>query len=90
MFDFADVHAANKTEQIRAFSVEQAVEFCRDQTAVGIGARYADLISLSKMIEDYVTNGDTTSSIAAAVEEGYSEGWTRSADEPGDNTLQKG
>lgn len=74
MYDFSDVQYAPKSEQVRAWSVEQAIEFHRDGTNVGVGMTFANLISLSKMIEDFVVNGDTTSSITSAVEEGVSEG----------------
>lgn len=74
MFNFSDIHLANKNEQVRAWSVEQAIEFHRDGTSIGIGMTFTDLISLSKMIEDYITHGDVSNSITTAVDEGVREG----------------
>lgn len=73
MFDFSDVHAALKDEQIRAWSVEQALDLI-GRLPVHKTVPYQDAITISKMIEDYVKNGDVTGVIQTAVEEGYSEG----------------
>lgn len=69
MFDFSDIRAAGKEEQIRSWCVEQAIDHLR-----GVDVPMQGVITLSKMIEDYVVNGDVNGSISAAVEEGYSEG----------------
>jgi hypothetical protein len=69
MFNFADVRLASKQEQIRAWSVEQSIDLLRDAPLP-----MQSIIEMSKMIEDYVTNGDISGVIQNAVEEGYSEG----------------
>lgn len=71
MYDFNDIHAASKSEQIRAYSVERALEHFQINRDAPSGQ---ELICLAKMVEDYVTNGDVTGAITTAVEEGYSEG----------------
>lgn len=68
MFDFNDVTMANTDQRIRAWSVEQAIDF------IGVEVPCEQVITFAKMIEDYVTNGDVTGVIHAAVEEGLSEG----------------
>lgn len=74
MFDFRDVAAASKAEQIRAFAVEQTIEFHRDQTSLGVGFTTGDFLNMTKCIEDYIHHGDTGNSIISAIEEGYNEG----------------
>lgn len=69
MYDFRHIHAMNKAEQIRAWSVGQAIDLLR-----GVDAPYQAAIALSKMIEDFVTDGDVTGVVQQAVEEGVTEG----------------
>lgn len=68
MIDFSDIRAATKSEAIRAWSVEQSIDHLR------FDVPHQDIILLSKMIEDFVINGDVTAVVQSAVEEGYSEG----------------
>ena len=69
MFDFADIRAASRDQQIRAWAIEESTEFL-----ASTGCAYQDVIVLAKMIEDFVQHGDVTGVIQAAVEEGYAEG----------------
>ena len=69
MFDFSDVRAATKDQQIRAWAIEESTDFL-----TATGCAYQDVIVLAKMIEDFVQHGDVTGVIQAAIEEGYSEG----------------
>lgn len=69
MYDFSDVRLATKDEQIRAYSVEKAIEVLVHAAPSG-----QEVVNVSKMIEEYIRNGDVTSTIQYAVEEGYREG----------------
>lgn len=68
--DFTDILGAKKEEQVRAWSVEQAILALRNN----YHDPHQEIITLSKMIEDFVTSGDVSGVIQAAVDEGYSEG----------------
>lgn len=52
MYDFRDVSAASKSEQIRAWSIEQSIDMQR-----GMIVEDEDVIKLAKRIEEYVNNG---------------------------------
>lgn len=69
MYDFRDIGAATTDQQIRAWSVEQAIDALRM-----VPFAHQDVVTLAKVIEDYVSNGDVSGVIQSAVEEGYSEG----------------
>ena len=75
MYNFSEVRPTNKDQQIRAWCVEKSIDHLRNTDV-----SYQGVITLSKMIEDYVTNGDVTGVIQTAVEEGYSEGRFEAAD----------
>lgn len=65
--DFRDI-PSNREEQIRAWSIERAIQIHGSYQPV------AEIIAAAVMVEAYVTSGDATSAITAAVEEGYNEG----------------
>lgn len=54
MFDFNDVHATNKAEQIRAWAVEQAVDIAR--TVVPEGGS-VNIVDMAAELEQYVKTG---------------------------------
>lgn len=56
MYDFRDVIASTKDEQIRAWSVEQAIEYVREMLDAGLHVR-GGLLGTAVQIEDYVRNG---------------------------------
>lgn len=56
MYDFRDVIASTKVEQIRAWSVEQAIEHVRDVLDAGLHLP-GGLLGTAAQIEDYVLNG---------------------------------
>lgn len=49
MFDFDDVAAASKSEQIRAYAIERALEVAP--------ANVSGIIRAAAAIEDYIING---------------------------------
>lgn len=58
MYDFSDVRFATKDEQIRAWSVEQAIEVLREQiSSCGVLINDEKVVDLAVKIEDYVKNG---------------------------------
>lgn len=68
MFDFDNVVTAGHDERVRAWSVERSIEILGPMTPG------ATVVSVAKIIEDYVRNGDVTNFITHAVQEGYQEG----------------
>lgn len=71
MMDFGDIRSASQGQQIRAWAIEQSIDHLRPQYA---HEPSQNVISLAKMIEDFVSNGEVVGAIQAAVEEGYREG----------------
>lgn len=61
---------ATKDEALRGYAVERAIEVVYP----GAHSSAQDVLNVAKMIEDYITTGEVTGTIQAAVEEGYSEG----------------
>lgn len=55
MYDFRDVHAASKKEQIRAYAIEQAIEADRDSTM-----STNQLVNAAAAIEKYILDGNPT------------------------------
>lgn len=53
MYDFRDVIASSKDEQIRAWAVEQAIEFYPE------GAHESKIVQAAAKIENYIKNGST-------------------------------
>lgn len=51
-YDFKDIQATNKSEQIRAWSVEKAIEMYQ-----GTSARQESVIDLSEKIEKFIKAG---------------------------------
>jgi hypothetical protein len=68
MIDLERLQAISKAELVRAFCVEKTLE------NAPLGTDGATIVNVSKMIEDFITNGDTSGTITTAVEEGYREG----------------
>jgi hypothetical protein len=68
--DFEMIPRVDVKQTVRAWCVERSLEHARHNY---VGS-FQDIISLSKMIEDYVTDGNVEGAIQKAVEEGYSEG----------------
>lgn len=56
MYDFRDVIASTKDEQIRAWSVEQAIEYVREMLDAGLHVP-GGLLGAAVQIEDYIKNG---------------------------------
>lgn len=74
MIDFADFGRANFgranfDQQVRAYSIEKALNYLNNAFESG-----ETLIIVAKLIEDYVVNGDLTSVVSSLVEEGLTEG----------------
>ena len=55
MFDFRDIMAANKADQIRSWSIEQAIDASSGSTS-GIPTAET-IVYKAAMIEDFVLNG---------------------------------
>jgi len=55
MYDFEDVRAASKDEQIRAFAMEKAI----DALGLGSGVPADHYVNTAAKIEQFIKTGDT-------------------------------
>lgn len=67
--DFDKIAEVTRAQRIRAWCVDKTIEHGSDKHLCG-----QDVINLAQMFEEYVTTGETLSTIAYAVEEGRIEG----------------
>lgn len=70
--DFKEIATASPVQQIRAWSIEKALEYSHSHRETYGTAE--SIITAAKMFEDYVMNGDVSPVITAAIEEGLIEG----------------